>query len=170
MQVYGLNMSSDDDEGGDGLGSDTNMKDTSGEEDDSDDDDVLGENDPEDGIPDSRAWGKKSRIYHDTDYVDQDFGGFEGSDAEMADQEEAEAKEIQKRMTAELDESDFLSLVPVVASAKPKKSENDMEILKVDFENLTSSEKRNLIERECPEVVHLLDERKGKTVIMRNEI
>jgi len=86
----------------------------------------------------------------------------------MAEQEELEAKEIQKRLTAELDENDFMSLIPVVK--KPQKSSGgggskeakSKEILKIDFDNLSIGEKKKLIERECPEVVHMLDEYKDK--------
>lgn len=154
--MYGLDLSSDDEDDGEGLrlGSDED------DENDDNDDDILGGENADDGIPDSRAWGKKARVYHDTDYVDQDFGGFEGSDAELAEQEEAEAKEIQKRLTAELDESDFLGLVPTVSN-KQKKVDKEKEVLKVDFDSLSASEKRKLVQRECPEVVHLLEERKG---------
>ncbi len=163
-----MNLTSDEEEDGVAAGErllqDTSEEEGAGEddEDDDDDEDILGRRDPEDGIPDSRAWGKKSSVFHNTDYVDQDFGGFEGSDAEMAEQEEAEAKEIQKRLTAEFDESDFLGLVPTVsAGTKSKKGDKDKEILKMDFDSLSVAEKRKLVQRECPEVIHLLEERKG---------
>jgi len=122
-EVYGLDLSSDDEQADDGLDGKRLLQDTSDEDDfdEANDDDILGGEGADDtGIPDSRAWGKKSRVYHDTDYVDQDFGGFEGSDAEQAELEEAEAKEIQKRLTAELDESDFLGLIPAVSTKKKK--------------------------------------------------
>jgi len=158
-EVYGLDLSSDEEEAEELNG--TDLLQEGSVDDDFEDEDILGGEDADDGVPDSRAWGKKARVYHDTDYVDQDFGGFEGSDAEMADQEEAEAKEIQKRLTAELDESDFLGLVPAV-STKQKKVDKDKEILKVDFDSLSPAEKRKLIQRECPEVIHMLDERKER--------
>lgn len=31
--------------------------------------------DSEEGLPDSKAWGKRSGKYYNTDYVDKDFGG-----------------------------------------------------------------------------------------------
>lgn len=133
------------------------------DDDDDDDEEIMGSQNPDFGIPDSRAWGKKAKMFHNTDYVDQDFGGFEGSDAEMAEQEEAEAKEIQKRLTAELDETDFLGLIPIAKKKDggSKKDDKTREILKVDFDKLSIAEKRKLVERECPEVVHMLDEYKG---------
>ncbi|CAL8080517.1 unnamed protein product [Orchesella dallaii] len=160
-EVYGLELSSDE-EGEDGEGAAKLLEDSADEDDDDDnDEDIFGGDDPNHGIPDSRAWGKKANVFHNTDYVDQDFGGFDGSDAEMAEQEETEAKEIQKRLTAELDEEDFLGLIPAVAT-KPKKADKGKEVLKVDFDGLSVSEKRKLIQRECPEVVHLLEEYKEK--------
>ncbi len=126
-----------------------------------DDEDILGRRNEEDGIPDTHAWGRRARLYHNTDYVDQDFGGFEGSDGEAAEQEEAEAKEIQKRLTAELDESDFLGFIPAKPE-KSKRSKGGKEVLKVDFDSLSLAEKRKLIQRECPEVIHMLDEYKGE--------
>lgn len=136
--------------------------------DDSDDEEIMGDKNQDFGVPDSRAWGKKAKMFHNTDYVDQDFGGFEGSDAEMAEQEEAEAKEIQKRLTAELDETDFLGLVPVATKVQgsDKKVDKTKEILKVDFDKLSIAEKKKLVERECPEVVHMLDEYKGTVIIV----
>jgi len=169
QEVYGLDVSSgDENEGGedsnrlsDSLGSSSDDEDS-----DEDDDDILGEDRQDDGVPDSRAWGKRAKAYFNTDYVDQDFGGFEGSDAEMAEQEEAEAKEIQKRLTAELDEGDFTEFLPAV-SDKPKKSNKSKEILKIDFDNLSMSEKRKLIQRECPEVIHLLEELKDNLKVAK---
>ncbi len=151
----------------DELDDDVEISDDDIEEDD--DEDILGSKNPDFGIPDSRAWGKKAKVFHNTDYVDQDFGGFEGSDAEMAEQEEAEAKEIQKRLTAELDEDDFLGLIPITkkkdSSSSIRKGDKTKEILKVDFDKLSLPEKRKLVERECPEVVHMLDEYKGWILI-----
>jgi U3 small nucleolar RNA-associated protein 3 len=171
--VYNLGLtSSDEDEAaGDDQEKGDFLKDSSAEEedanllddeddDDDDDEEIMGKRDNDYGIPDSRAWGKKAKVFHNTDYVDQDFGGFEGSDAEMAELEEAEAKEIQKRLTAELDEEDFLGFIPVQPE-KVKKSAKTKEILKVDFDHLSVAEKRKLVQRECPELIHMIDEYKG---------
>jgi len=134
--------------------------DDSEDDDDEDDEEIMGKRDQDYGIPDSRAWGKKAKVFHNTDYVDQDFGGFEGSDAEMAELEEAEAKEIQKRLTAELDEEDFLGLIPLPVD-KPQKISKTKEVLKVDYDNMSIAEKRKLVQRECPELIHMVDEYKG---------
>jgi len=154
-EVYGLDLSSDDDEDVNDVGG----EESADSEDDDNDDDILGEKEY-DGVPDSRAWGNKARAYHNTDYVDQDFGGFEGEDAEMAELEETEAKEIQKRLTAELDESDFLGFLP--AKSEKSKKEKSTEVFKLDFDSLSDREKRKLIQRQCPEVIHMIDEYKEK--------
>lgn len=54
-----------------------------------------------------RAWGKNKRSFYSTDYVDQDYGGFDGKDGVDAEYEENEALSIQKRLTQQLDDEDF---------------------------------------------------------------
>lgn len=68
--------------------------------------DVEGQDD-DDELPDIRAWGKDKRKYYSTDYVDPDYGGFQGRDASLAELEEEEAKNIQKQLIEELDDNDF---------------------------------------------------------------
>src|SRR5262249_45357656 len=58
-------------------------------------------------LPSASAWGKKRSSFYDTDYVDQDYGGFSGSDAEEAETEENEAKRIQKESAAAVRAEDF---------------------------------------------------------------
>ena len=165
-------MESDDDDDDDGPTFDASGDELGkgvGDEDDDDDDEddekdsdaeIFGQEERPGYIPDSRAWGKKAKVYHSTDYVDQDFGGMEGEDAERAELEEEEAKAIQKRLTAELDESDFLDFLPVKKDVKTKKDVG-RELLKLDFSSLSASEKRKLIERECPEVPPMLEDYNG---------
>lgn len=68
--------------------------------------DVEGQEENDD-LPDIRAWGKDKRKYYSTDYVDPDYGGFEGRDATLAELEEEEAKNLQKQLIEELDDNDF---------------------------------------------------------------
>lgn len=79
-------------------------------ESDSDDDlalsDIEGQDDKDD-LPDVRAWGKDKRKYYATDYVDQDFGGFQEKEAPLAEIEEEEAKNLQKFLVEQLDDEDF---------------------------------------------------------------
>lgn len=61
----------------------------------------------DDDLPDVRAWGKNKHTFYSTDYVDQDYGGFDGKDAIDAEYEETEALSIQKRLTEQLADEDF---------------------------------------------------------------
>lgn len=58
-------------------------------------------------MPDIRAWGKDKRKFYSTDYVDPDYGGFQGKTANLAELEETEAKNLQKQLIQELDDGDF---------------------------------------------------------------
>lgn len=68
--------------------------------------DVEGQ-DLDDDLPDVRAWGKDKRHYYSTDYVDPDYGGFQGRDAAFAEFEEKEARNLQKQFLEQLDDEDF---------------------------------------------------------------
>lgn len=80
------------------------------------------EQDDRDSLPDVRAWGKDKRKFYSTDYVDPDYGGFQGNDASLAELEEEEAKNLQKQLIEELDDNDFsLDIFAKVSkSTKPK--------------------------------------------------
>jgi U3 small nucleolar RNA-associated protein 3 len=70
------------------------------------DSDLEGASDEE--LPNLQAWGKQKKQFYNTDYVDQDFGGFGGEkEEEAAKLEEEEALRIQKKLADELDEEDF---------------------------------------------------------------
>nr|CAD7448828.1 unnamed protein product [Timema bartmani] len=93
-EVFGLHDSDDDDD------------------DDGEKGDVVADSDldaQEDGddLPNVRAWGQSKRDFYHTDYVDQDYGGFDGKDAVAAEYEEQEARAIQQRLAEQLDEGDF---------------------------------------------------------------
>lgn len=68
--------------------------------------DVEGQ-DEDDDLPNEKAWGKDRRKYYSTDYVDQDYGGFQGKDAQLAEFEEEEARNLQKQLAQQLDDDDF---------------------------------------------------------------
>lgn len=68
--------------------------------------DVEGQGDEND-LPDVRAWGKDKKHYYSTDYVDPDYGGYQGKDAALADLEEEEARNLQKQLMQQLDDDDF---------------------------------------------------------------
>lgn len=58
-------------------------------------------------MPNIKAWGKDKRNYYATDYVDPDYGGYQGKDAALADLEEQEARNIQIQLAQQLDDNDF---------------------------------------------------------------
>lgn len=63
--------------------------------------------DDKDDLPDVRAWGKDKRKYYATDYVDPDYGGYQGKDATLDELEVEEAKNLHKLMIQQLDDDDF---------------------------------------------------------------
>lgn len=67
--------------------------------------DVEGQED--DNLPNVRAWGKNKKKFYSTDYVDADYGGFQGQDAHLAELEEEEAKNLQQQLAQQLDDDDF---------------------------------------------------------------
>ncbi|KAL1465696.1 hypothetical protein WDU94_005245, partial [Cyamophila willieti] len=101
--IYGIEDSSDDEEG--------DEDDEEEEEEEQDLKDELADSDidgmEEDELPNIKAWGKNKRIYYNTDYVDDDHGGFQEEEDEVAaDVEEQEAMSIQKRLLSEIDATD----------------------------------------------------------------
>lgn len=94
-----------------------------GSEQDSDDQsdiavsDVEGQED--DDLPDARAWGKQKKKFYGADYVDPDYGGFQGKDAHAAEVEQEEAQELQNQLMAQLDVN-FLEASDLFKVAKLK--------------------------------------------------
>ncbi|PSN36885.1 hypothetical protein C0J52_11435 [Blattella germanica] len=122
------------------------------------DSDIEGLADEDDDLPDVKAWGKKKRSFYSTDYVDQDYGGYDEKDAEAAEQEEEEAKAIQKRLVEQLDDADF-SLD--MFSKKPAQKEVEVEVqevIKSDLRKMSMREKIALLEKESPEFFGLTEQ------------
>lgn len=115
--------------------------------------DVEGQAEEDDYMPDERAWGKDKRDYYSTDYVDPDYGGYQGKDAFLADLEEEEAKKLQKQLAEQLDDEDF-TLDVSVAKADDKREE----IVKTDISQLSKRQKRELLEKESPELFALIED------------
>jgi U3 small nucleolar RNA-associated protein 3 len=90
-EVFGVDSGSDDDNEDQ---SDIALSDVEGQED-------------KDELPDVRAWGKDKRKFYSTDYVDPDYGGFQGKDAHLAELEEEEARNLQQQLAQHLDDDDF---------------------------------------------------------------
>ncbi|GLV39910.1 Something about silencing 10 [Carabus blaptoides fortunei] len=133
----------------------------SSEDDNSDiaDSDIEGQDD--DDLPDVRAWGKTKKDFYSTDYVDQDYGGYQGKDATAADFEEEEAKNIQKRLAEQLDDDDF-SLEIFDNKPESEDKEKEEEIIKSDLSALSKRELLQLLQKESPEFFVLIDDFKAK--------
>uniref|UniRef100_T1IQS0 Sas10 C-terminal domain-containing protein n=1 Tax=Strigamia maritima TaxID=126957 RepID=T1IQS0_STRMM len=114
----------------------------------------LDEGNDEDEI-DGSAWGKSKKTYYSTDYVDNDFGGYEGSDAEMAEEEEKEALQLQKALIAELDNDDFG--IDLFKKVETQAVEN-VEKIVVDSSTLSLNEKLELLKTESPELLDLIED------------
>ncbi|KAH9506196.1 Something about silencing protein 10 [Dermatophagoides farinae] len=68
-------------------------------EDDDDDDD--------DGLPNVKAWGKEKKSYYHTDYIDKDYRSQKQRDQDLAQYEEEEALQIQKRLLQSISDQDL---------------------------------------------------------------
>ncbi|XP_044742679.1 something about silencing protein 10 [Chrysoperla carnea] len=117
----------------------------------------------DDNIPDDRAWGKRKKSYYSTDYVDADLNAFNAKDVDAAQFEEDEARKIQQRLLDQFDEDDF-SLDVYKSKSKKNVEENQVETkIKKDLSKFLDSEKRDLILKESPELLGLIEDFKAKT-------
>lgn len=137
--------------------------------DDSDDEEVLRfdeDSDPEkfeaesdfdepaeggDDLPDDRAWGKKKSAFYNTDFQDKDYRGYTEREEEVANQEQAEALLIQKRLATELNESDFNLDMFALPESQQEPVETRLESTKIDLSDLSKKQKLALFKSEAPE-------------------
>ncbi|XP_019869298.1 something about silencing protein 10 [Aethina tumida] len=127
--------------------------------------DVEGQDEGDD-LPNERAWGKDRRKFYSTDYVDADYGGFDGKDAQMAELEEEEARNLQKQLAEQLDDDDFALDLFVKKTDEEKK--HIEEVIKTDVTKLSKREKLQLLEKESPELFGLIEDFKVKLVIAKD--
>ncbi|XP_030633244.1 something about silencing protein 10 [Chanos chanos] len=157
------------------------------EEDDDDDeeeeeeDEVEGENRDmdsdlegkrDDDLPDDMAWGHKKRMFYDSDYVAAKGKSLEEAEAEDKEEEE-EAKNIQKRLAANLSEEDYdLSLLQefAVEEEESKKTVEKEERIVKDLNKMSQKEKLKLLKKESPELLELIQDFKAKLTELRDEI
>lgn len=168
--IYEIENSSDDDTDEGEEEEDGNDDESEREAEDSEDDqdlkDELADSDidgmEEDDLPNIKAWGKNKRLYYNTDYVDDDHGGFLAEEDEVAaDVEETEALAIQKRLVAEIDNTDdvfeFLVQKPKEDKTGNKQSSQQHVITK-DLSEMSKKEKLQLLEKESPELLGLVND------------
>lgn len=137
--------------------------------DESDEEEVLGfddDSDPEkfeaesdfdepadggDDLPDDRAWGKKKSAFYNTDFQDKDYRGYTEREEEVANQEQAEALLIQKRLATELNETDFNLDMFTLPESQQDQEESRVETTKTDLSDLSKKQKLALFKAEAPE-------------------
>ncbi|XP_044255365.1 something about silencing protein 10 [Tribolium madens] len=142
---------------------------TDDEEDDQSDialSDVEGQEDQDD-LPDIRAWGKEKRKFYSTDYVDPDYGGFQGKDAHLAELEEEEARNLQKQLAEQLDDDDFCLDVPAKKVTEEDKQVSE-ELIKSDISKLSKRQKLQILQKESPEFFGLVEDFEEKMIVARD--
>lgn len=109
-------------------------------------------------IPNEKAWGKKKRTYYSTDYVDPDYATVSHKNQVIAEMEEKEAINIQKKLAERLDDADFGLDFIEVKSEDTKPHQDEEETIKRDFTKLSKKQKRELVQQESPEFLALVDD------------
>lgn len=127
------------------------------------DSDLDGGEDDDGGLPDAKAWGSKKKSFYNTDFIDQDYSTYNEREEEIAEQEENEARAIQKQLAKQLDEADF-SLDVFTTKAIDSSSNQAIEdlqtktILKSDLSALSNREKVQLFKKDSPEFEGLVQD------------
>ncbi|XP_013128745.1 something about silencing protein 10 [Oreochromis niloticus] len=131
--------------------------------------DLEGRN--EDELPNEMAWGRKKKLFYDSDYVTSKGKSQEELEAEEQEEEE-EAKNIQKRLAANLSEEDYdLNFFQEFAVEKDesKPVEKEERIVK-DLKQMSQKEKMKLLKKESPELLELIQDFKAKLNELKNEL
>ncbi|CAG2179514.1 unnamed protein product, partial [Oppiella nova] len=122
------------------------------------------EDDSDDQTEQSSAWGNQKKVFYNTDYVDKDFRKYTPKDSDLADFEEEEALQIQKRLLESISEAD-VGLELLVGDIEPKTGfndrsredlEEDEERLETNLSNLTKRQKLEILRKESPELEALI--------------
>lgn len=145
---------------------------------DDDDDDEEGtdmesdlEGKKEDDLPNEMAWGTKKKMFYDSDYVSTKGRSQDELQAEEQEEEE-EAKNIQKRLAANLSEEDYdLNFFKEFAVEKDenKTVEKEERIVK-DLKQMSQKEKMKLLKKESPELLELIQDFKAKLNELKDEL
>uniref|UniRef100_A0A8D3BNF9 UTP3 small subunit processome component n=1 Tax=Scophthalmus maximus TaxID=52904 RepID=A0A8D3BNF9_SCOMX len=128
---------------------------------------------PPPDLPNEMAWGKKKKMFYDSDYVT--IKGKSNEELETEEQEEEEeAKSIQKRLAANLSEEDYdLNLFQEFAGEDEKDENTTIEkeerIVK-DLKEMSQKEKMKLLKKESPELLELIQDFKAKITELKDEL
>eukprot|EP00124_Ichthyophonus_hoferi_P001665 Ihof_evm5s93 gene=Ihof_evmTU5s93 len=124
------------------------------------------------------AWGTKKGAFYGADYIDEELGEDYHSDMEDAELEEQELARLRKKQTEVLDESDFVSAESTLfqkSKEAPKEVEEvvesddeiERELIERDVSKLTDEQKLELIVKDSPELLGLLEEFKEQMVYVK---
>lgn len=102
-----------------------------------------------DGLPDTRTWGKKKSTFYNTDFQDNDYSTYTQKEEEIANLEQKEALEIQKRLASELNDTDFN--IDMFALPVEEQEEIQVSTAKKDLSDLSKKQKLALFKSEAPE-------------------
>ncbi|XP_038872617.1 something about silencing protein 10 isoform X2 [Salvelinus namaycush] len=129
------------------------------------DSDLEGKKD--DYLPNDMAWGNRKKMFYDSDYVAAK--GKSQQDAEADDEEEEEeAKNIQRRLAANLSEEDYdLNLLQEFAV---EEQEVGKERIVKDLKQMSQKEKMKLLKKESPELLELIQDFKAKLAELKDEL
>ncbi|XP_017306478.1 something about silencing protein 10 [Ictalurus punctatus] len=125
----------------------------------------------DDDLPNDMAWGSKKRMYYDTDYTTKKGKPLEEVEAEDKEEEE-EAKNIQKRLAANLSEEDYdLNLLQEFAvEVEAEKTTEKEQVIVKDLNTMSKKEKLKLLKKESPELLELIQDFKAKLTELQHEI
>lgn len=170
LMARGVQMDSDQEDGDDEeevMALDlTDSEDEEEEEEEADmDSDLEGKKD--DYLPNDMAWGNRKKMFYDSDYVAAK--GKSQQDAEAEDEEEEEeAKNIQRRLAADLSEEDYdLNLLQEFAV---EEQEVEKERIVKDLQQMSQKEKMKLLKKESPELLELIQDFKAKLAELKDEL
>ncbi|XP_035652263.1 something about silencing protein 10 [Oncorhynchus keta] len=170
LMARGVQMDSDQEDGDDEeevMALDlTDSEEEEEEEEEADmDSDLEGKKD--DYLPNDMAWGNRKKMFYDSDYVAAK--GKSQQDAEAEDEEEEEeAKNIQRRLAADLSEEDYdLNLLQEFAV---EEQEVEKERIVKDLQQMSQKEKMKLLKKESPELLELIQDFKAKLAELKDEL
>ncbi|XP_033738391.1 something about silencing protein 10-like [Pecten maximus] len=126
------------------------------------------EDQDDEGEPDHTTYGKKVTDYYNADFSDDDvdLSGSEGEEGAAA-LEEKEALALQKRINAELDDQDFGLDLFKKKKVEESEDEEEEKITK-DLTKLSKKEKLQLLKKESPEMLTLIEDYKSKMTEVRD--
>ncbi|KAK5872632.1 hypothetical protein PBY51_013314 [Eleginops maclovinus] len=126
----------------------------------------------EDELPNEMAWGAKKKMFYDSDYGATKGKKQDELEAEEQEEEE-EAKNIQKRLAANLSEEDydlnFFQGFAVEEKDENKTVEKQERIVK-DLKQMSQKEKMKLLKKESPELLELIQDFKAKLNELKDEL